>query len=124
MARALSQDEQVRYPWASRIVDFVPVGRLRHIGIYVSLGGLTMLVVSLIVVVVTSQNVRNGVHLEASTLGRVAADVSLLVMAAGFVIGLVGLVQAVVRNAKLPMLWSLMAMWELPLAMFLFHIKP
>ena len=33
MARALTADEQQRYPWATRISDFVPVGRWRKIGL-------------------------------------------------------------------------------------------
>lgn len=124
MARALTQEERVRYPWASRIVDYVPIGRLRHVAVYVSMSGLLLLVLSLIVVVVTSQNVRNGVHLQASTLGKVAADAALLIMAAGLVLGLVGLVQAIMRNARAPMLWSLMAMWQLPFTLLIVRIKP
>jgi hypothetical protein len=119
MARALTVDEQARYPWASRIVDYVPVGRLRHIAVYLSAAGLTLLLITFAVVAATDQNVRNGVHVTASMPGRLGLWVALGLMAAGFVLGVYTAVQAVVRSAKGALVWSVFALWELPLILLI-----
>ncbi len=119
MARTLTADEQARYPWASRIIDYVPVGRLRHLAVYLSAAGLTLLLLTFAVVAATEQNVRNGVHVTASMPGRLALWVSLGLMAAGFACGVYTAVQAIIRSAKSPLAWSLFAVWELPLILLI-----
>ena len=42
VARPLTPDELTRYPWASQISDYVPVGRLRTWGLLLGLGGLVV----------------------------------------------------------------------------------
>ena len=104
MARSLTPDELTRYPWASQISDYVPVGRLRAIGALVGIAGLVVLLVGALVSVAAAQNVHHAVamnHLPTKLggyLGMVLAGVAA-------VIGVVTLVQGIVKRGSLTLVW-------------------
>jgi len=106
MARALTQDESARYPWASRINDYVPVGAQRRWGVLLAWGGLTVaLLVWLLVYVVMSRNVPDkSVHLSPVAYDLVAA--AAVASMAGAVLGLITLAVAIIKNAGTAMVWS------------------
>jgi hypothetical protein len=110
MARALTEDEQLRYPWASQINDYVPVGRWRRVGIVLAWAGFTVLVLGAlaIYVITTHLHVRHG--LPRGVDEYAVFGVALALMWSGFTIGLVTTVSAAARNAKSPLVWSIAAM--------------
>jgi hypothetical protein len=110
MARALTEPERLRYPWASQITDYVPVGRLRRIGLALSTAGFALLAVGILLIYVVTMHVHlhNGVPQGAAEW--IVYLASLALVAAGFVIGLVTAGSAIARRARLPLLYSLGAM--------------
>ena len=110
VARALTVEEQQRYPWASRINDFVPIGSFRKVGLGAAVLALACFVLGTVALCLVAVDIRNGVSYTSGTLGRVTLAVSGALAVAGFVLGLLGVVPALVRNAKGPLLWSLAAM--------------
>ena len=61
MARPLTPDELARYPWASQISDYMPVGRLRKSAVYFGLAGLTILLIGAIFSLAEAQNIHSAV---------------------------------------------------------------
>ena len=110
MARALSQEEKVRYPWASQITDYVPVGPWRKYGALISAIGLGVLAVGIFAIYVMGLHVhiRHGVPRGVDEWAVVALSTAL--MAVGFFIGLVTAVEAWRDNARPALVWSAAAM--------------
>ena len=110
MARALTVEEQQRYPWASRIIDYVPVGTLRKVGLWAAVLALVCFLAGTVALALVAVDIRDGVSYNSGTLGRITLAVSGVLAVAGFVLGLVGLIPALMRSATGPLLWSLAAM--------------
>lgn len=110
MARALTVEEQQRYPWASRINDYVPIGTIRKVGLGAAALALVCFLVGTVALCLVAVDIRNGVNYTDGTLGRVTLAVSGSLAVAGFVLGLLGVVPALRRNATGTLLWSLAAM--------------
>jgi len=116
MSRALTREEQLRYPWASQITDFVPIGRRRRWGMLCAWGGVAIYVLGVVGVYVFTSDVRAWHGIPTGSLTIPFLGLGLLGMAAGFVMGLASLPQAIARNARSPIAWSVGAM--LPLLIF------
>jgi hypothetical protein len=110
VARALTVEEQQRYPWASRIHDYTPVGRLRKVGLWAAVLALVCFLAGTIALALVAVDIRNGVDYTSGTLGLVTLWISGVLALGAFVIGVVGLVPALARGAAGPILWSLGAM--------------
>lgn len=123
MARPLTADEKLRYPWASRITDFVPVGRTRRLGVLLAVGGLVVLAVGWGGIYITVNNVHAGVSITGGIAGRIVLAVSGSLMGAGLVIGLVTGVSALMRSAKTPLVWSIFATVPGAVAIVVFLIR-
>ena len=109
MARPLTPDELTRYPWATQISDYVPVGRLRAIGVLVGIAGLVVLLVGALVSVAAAQNVHHAVAMNhlPTKLG-VYLGLALTIVAA--LIGVVTLVQGLLKRGSLALMcWSALA---------------
>ena len=122
MARPLTPDELTRYPWASQISDYVPVGRLRTWGLLIGLAGLVVVMVGAIVSLAEAVNIHHAVtmHHFAVALG-VYLGGALTITAA--VLGAITLVQGIVRGGSISVLvWSVMAI--VPLLVMVFVVWP
>jgi hypothetical protein len=122
VARALTPDELTRYPWASQIGDFVPVGRLRTIAVLIGIGGFFVLVLGCIISLAAAENIRHAVTMShwptaAGMYGGIA------LAAVGAALGAVTLVQWLSRRGSLtPLVWSIGAF--VPLLVIVFLIRP
>ena len=122
MARSLTPDELARYPWASQISDYVPVGRLRRYGLYFGLAGLTVLLVGAIFSLAQAENIHNAVtmHHLPTELGVYAGMVLTLIAAAlGVITGVRTIIQ---RGSVSLLLWSVGAI--LPAVLLFFVFRP
>ncbi len=104
MARPLTPDELTRYPWASQISDYIPVGRLRTSGMLVGVAGLVVLLIGMIVSLAMAQNIHHAVtmHHLPTALG-VYVGMALTTVAA--LIGVVTAVQGIAKRGSLSLLW-------------------
>jgi hypothetical protein len=119
VARPLTPDELARYHWASQISDYVPVGRVRKIAVYIGFAGLGVLLVGALFSLAASQSIHHSVtmHHPATELG-VYGGMALTLTAA--VLGVVTAVQAIVaRGSRSLLLWSALALVP-ALILFLF----
>jgi hypothetical protein len=100
----LTPDEVTRYPWASQISDYVPVGRLRTSGMLVGLAGLVVLLIGMIVSLAMAENIHHAVtmHHLPTALG-VYVGMALTTVAA--LIGVVTAVQGIAKRGSLSLLW-------------------
>ncbi len=122
MARPLTPDELTRYPWATQISDYVPVGRLRAIGVLVGIAGFIVLLLGALVSVAAAQNVHHAVAMNhlATKLG-VYLGLALTIVAA--VIGVVTLVQGLLKRGSLTLVvWSVIAI--APAVLMFLVIRP
>jgi|GEM_PF-2537944 len=106
MARPLTAEERLRYPWASRIVDYVPVGRLRRVAVWAALGGLAYYAIGLLAIFFFSPAISISNGLPAGTAEYIVMIPAYVAMAVGFCLGLVTLVSAIVHQGKSVMMWS------------------
>jgi len=106
MPRALTEPERLRYPWASQITDYVPVGRLRRIGLFLATAGFALLAVGMLVIYVVTMHVRLHHGVPGRLVEWIVYLASMALVGAGFVIGLVTAGSAVARRARLPLLYS------------------
>jgi hypothetical protein len=122
VARPLTPDELTRYPWASQIGDYVPVGRLRTIAVLIGLGGLAVLLLGCIVSLAAAENIRHAVTMSHwATAAGVYCGIAL--SAVGAVLGAVTLVQWSMRRGSLaPLLWSIGAF--VPAVVIVLLIRP
>jgi len=122
VARPLTPEELTRYPWASQISDYVPVGHLRTWGLLIGLAGLVVVVVGAIVSLAEAVNIHHAVtmHHFATALG-VYLGGALTVTAA--VLGAITLVQGIARRGSVSVLvWSILAI--VPLLVMAFIVWP
>lgn len=122
MARPLTPEELTRYPWASQISDYVPVGRLRTWGLLIGLAGLVVVVVGAVVSLAQAINIHHAVtmHHFATALG-VYLGGALTITAA--VLGGITLVQGIARRGSFSVLvWSILAI--VPLLVMVFFVWP
>jgi hypothetical protein len=110
VSRALTAEEQTRYPWASRINDYVPVGRLRKIGLGVAVVSVACFLAGSMALVLIAVDIHDGVRYLSGTLGRLTLIASGLLAVVAFVLGAVGAFPAAARNARGALLWSVAAM--------------
>lgn len=106
MARALTQAELNRYPWASQITDYVPVGRLRKVGLACTGAGVVVLLVGIIISLALATNIRNAVSMDHPIVA-IGVYIGIVLAATGLVIGIVTGVQALARGVRSLLLWSL-----------------
>ena len=104
MARPLTPDELIRYPWASQISDYVPVGTLRASGVLIGVGGLVVLLFGTIVSLAQAENIHHAVtmHHLPTVLG-VYVGIALTSIAA--LIGVVTAVQGIAKRGSFSLLW-------------------
>jgi hypothetical protein len=122
VARSLTPDELARYPWASQISDYVPVGRLRKYGLYLGLAGLTVLLIGAIFSLAQAENIHSAVtmHHMPTELGVYGGMVLTLIAAA---LGVITGVRTVIQHGSLSlMVWSVGAI--LPAVLLFFVFRP
>jgi hypothetical protein len=119
VSRALSAEENNRYPWASRINDYVPVGRLRHAALTASGIGLLVLTIGAGVLFLQATNVREGIGLTTTLFGQITLVVSGVLIGFGFVFGIITAITALVHNAMTPLVWSVAALTPGLVALFI-----
>jgi hypothetical protein len=110
MARALTPQEQLRYPWASRIVDYLPVGRWRKVAFWAGLGGLALCVVGILAIFVVSPYLKISHGLPNGVAEYLVMVPAFAAMAVGFFLGLVTAIQAAAKQARPALAWSIGAM--------------
>jgi hypothetical protein len=110
VSRALTVEEQQRYPWASRINDYVPVGLVRKVGLWAAVLAVVFFIGGTVALALVAVDIRQGVDYTSGTLGRITLVLSGICAVAGLVLGLIGLVPALLRSATGPLLWSAAAM--------------
>jgi hypothetical protein len=110
MARVLTQEEQQRYPWASRTTDYVAVGKLRKLSLLTAWLGMTGTFLVWLVVYVTAPRKVSGAPIHYSEPAKILFGVFAAAALIGALIGLVTLVEAIAKNAKSPLVWSLGAL--------------
>jgi hypothetical protein len=110
MARALTAEEKLRYPWASRIIDYMPVGRWRRIALKTAWGGLALYAGGTLAIFVFSSYLRMINGLPDGVAEYLVTVPAFLAMAAGFVIGLVTAIQAARKQARPAVAYSVGAM--------------
>ena len=104
MARPLTPDELTRYPWASQISDYVPVGTLRTAALLTGLAGLVALMFGTVVSLAMAENIHHAVTMQhLPTVLGVYVGIALTSVAA--VIGIVTAVQGIVQRGSLSLLW-------------------
>jgi hypothetical protein len=110
VARPLSQEEGVRYPWASQITDYVPVGAWRRYALIVGLIGIAILGAGMLVLYVAGLHIhmRNGIPRRIDEW--LIVTVSTACIAYGFFVGLVTALTAWKNHARTALTWSLTAM--------------
>jgi hypothetical protein len=122
VARPLTPDELTRYPWASQISDYVPVGRMRTWGLLLGLGGLVVVLIGAIVSLASAVSIHHAVNMHhlATALG-VYIGAALIITAAA--LGAITLVQGIVQRASIAvLLWSIMAI--VPLLVMVLVVRP
>jgi hypothetical protein len=110
VARPLSQEESTRYPWASQITDYMPVGTWRKYGLLVAVAGICILGLGMVVIYVAGLHVhmRNGVPRGIDEW--LVVSVSTALMAFGFIVGLLTALTAWRQHARAALTWSVTAM--------------
>ena len=104
MARSLTPDELSRYPWASQISDYVPVGRIRKASVLIGIAGILVLLIGAVVSLVAAENIHHAVSMRhlPTELG-VYGGMALTVVAA--VLGIVTAVQGFVKRGSVTLPW-------------------
>jgi len=105
VARALSPQELTRYPWASQITDYVPVGRLRKVAVGCTAVGIVFLVIGTIVSLAMATNIHHALALKHPVLA-IGVFGGIVLAGIGILLGVVTGVQAVVKGFRSLLLWS------------------
>jgi hypothetical protein len=110
VARPLSQEESTRYPWASQITDYLPVGPWRRYGLLLSIAGISILGLGMVFLYVAGLHIhlRNGVPRRIDEWVIVAVSTAL--MGFGFFVGLLTALAAWRNHARAALTWSVTAM--------------
>jgi hypothetical protein len=121
VARPLTPDELARYPWASQISDYVPVGRLRKDAVYCGLAGLTIMLIGAIISLAQAQNIHHAITMRhAATEIGVYGGMALTLIAAA--LGVVTAVQSIIRHGgRSLLLWSVAAIVPAVLVFLVFR---
>jgi hypothetical protein len=100
----LTPDELSRYPWASRIDDYVPVGRMRKAGVLLGVGGVVVVLLGATVSLVTAANIHHAVNMHHwPTAVGVYCGMALTLAAA--VLGIVTAVQGFRKRGSITLPW-------------------
>lgn len=110
MSRALTSEEKLRYPWASQITDFTPVGRWRRAALTVAGVGLAWYVLGVLFIFFFTSHLDMRRGLPDGAVEAAVLWPAMGLIALGFLGGLATGVQAVVRAARTPLVWSVFAM--------------
>ena len=104
MARPLTPDELARYPWASQISDYVPVGRYRKAAVLTGLAGLAVLLVGALVSLAAAENIHHAVtmHHLPTQLGVYCG---LALTAAAAALAVLTAVQGIAKRGSISLLW-------------------
>ena len=105
MARALTTQELTRYPWASQITDYVPVGRLRKVAVGCTVVGVVFLILGTIVSLAMATNIHHALALKHPVLA-VGVFGGIVLGGIGILLGVVTGVQAVLKGFRSLLLWS------------------
>lgn len=110
MARALTEQEKVRYPWASQIIDYVPIGPWRKIALAAAIGGLSLYALGILGIYFFSPYllIENG--LPVGVAEYIVMVPSFVALGVGFAFGLITAVTALLRRARPALIWSIGAM--------------
>jgi len=117
VARALTHDELQRYPWASQITDYVPVGLWRKIAVACTWVAAVILIIGILVTLGMASNVHHALRITHPLLAGACVGAAGLA-AIGILLGLVTGVQAVAKGYRSLLLWSVAAV--VPAAVLLF----
>lgn len=109
MPRALNADEKLRYPWATRINDYVPVGPVRRAAMIIAGVGFGLFLLVAIVFFVGGKHLHLAHGIPQTGLAWATYGPAIFLMLAAGVVGLVTFGQAVAKSAHTAMLWSLIA---------------
>ncbi len=106
MARALTPQERLRYPWASRIVDYVPIGIWRKVAVAAGAGGLALYALGILGIYFFSPYllIENG--LPVGVAEYIVMVPAFAAMAFGFVVGCITAVTALLQRARPALIWS------------------
>lgn len=107
MRRALTEHEKLRYPWASCIVDYVPVGRTAKVALGAAWGGLGVLLLGVLVIYVFTSKLHTSDGLPTGPLEWGVYAAAWLGIGVGCLLGSLGAVRAVLRSARVLLVWSL-----------------
>jgi hypothetical protein len=122
VARPLTPDELTRYPWASQISDYVPVGTLRAAGLLIGIAGVIVLLFGTIVSLAQAENIHHAVTMQhlPTVLG---VYIGLVLTTVAAVIGVVTAVQGIAKRGAWSLLW-----WSAgaiaPVLLVVFVIRP
>jgi hypothetical protein len=110
MARALTPQEKLRYPWASRIVDYMPIGIWRKVAVAAGAGGLALYALGILGIYFFSPYllIENG--LPVGVAEYIVMVPAFAAMAFGLVVGCVTAVTALLHRARPALIWSVGAM--------------
>jgi len=108
VARALTADEQARYPWASRIDDYVPVGRIRKLAVACSGAGLGAVMLGMFISLILNENIHHAVTMRHAPTA-VGMYVGMALTAVGAAVGIVTGVQALANKANSLLWWTVAA---------------
>ena len=122
MARPLTPEELTRYPWASQISDYVPVGRLRKTSVLIGITGLVVLLVGAVISLVAAENIHHAVsmHHLPTELGVYG---SMVLTGIAAVLAIVAAVQGYVKRKAVTLPWWTVAA-IVPAILVFFVVRP
>lgn len=110
LARALTSQEKLRYPWASQIVDYVPVGGWRKVALAAGVGGLTLYALGILGIYFFSPYLLMKNGLPVGVAEYVVLVPAFTAMVLGLVLGSITAVTALLRRARPALIWSVGAL--------------
>jgi hypothetical protein len=108
VARALTADEHARYPWASRIEDYVPVGRTRKIAVLIAYVGWVISWIGMFVSLVLAENIHHAVNMTHAPTA-ITMYIALVLTAIGAILGVAMGVVALIRKSSGMIGWAVAA---------------
>lgn len=105
MARTLSPDELSRYPWATRINDYVPVGPIRKAALLSSVLGALVLLAGVIASLAMAENIHHAVNMGHLPT-KVGVYGSMVLTGIGGVLGIITGIQALLKSANSLVWWA------------------
>jgi hypothetical protein len=108
VARALTADEQARYPWATRIEDYVPVGKVRKAAVICSYVGWIISWIGMFVSLILAENIHHAVNMTHAPTA-ISMYIAMVLVAVGAVLGIIMGVVGLVRRASGMIWWAVAA---------------